>query len=355
MNRGFETGIVKNTLETLNGMELNENMVAQKIKTRDFWNLPKANIDISLSELIDKGTTLPLQSKEITLQHIASNYNNRNHIYTDGSKEDSKVGAGFYDTHTNSKHSYRLNDNLSITSAELVAIEKALVYALDNGDVRGLLICTDSLGACMAIQRGVNAGSRPDLVMKIYEGIWDLNDAKKPTTICWIPAHVDIDGNEAADDAAKVGKDRTEVDIDVRLSYSEIKAINRQYIKDHCFQREWDEHTGNSINIVRTFIPHVRNNVGLDNWRLNRMRVMRPKFSFTHGEAWCLKCRTQIDVHHVLLHCKHFEGERHLVDRLLLNNGKTLEITSILAPTKDIELTRAINRLLASIDNMFGI
>ena len=355
MNRGFETGIVKNTLETLSGMELTENMVAQKIKTRDFWNLPKVDIDISLSKIIDKGTTLAHQSKEITLKHIASNYNNRHHIYTDGSKEDKKVGAGYYDAQTSSKYSYRLNDNLSITSAELVAIEKALVYALGNGDGRGLLICTDSLGACMAIQRGVNDGSRPDLVMKIYDSIWDLNDAKKQTTICWIPAHVDIDGNEAADDAAKIGKDRSEVDLDVKLSYSEIKAMNRQYIKDRCFQREWDEHTGNSINIIRTFIPNVRNNVGLDNWRLNRMRVMRPKFSFTHGEAWCLKCRTQIDVHHVLLYCKRFEGERHLVDRLLLNNGKRLEIASILAPTKDTELTRAINRLLASIDGVFGI
>ena len=354
-SRGTETGIVKNTLETLNELNISKDMVALKIKTRDYWNLPKPDIDTSLSKIIDKSTTLAKDSRDLTLQYINNKYSDRKQIYTDGSKEGNLVGAGFFDTHNKTSHSFRLNNNLSITSAELVAIEESLKYALENGDGKGLLICTDSLGACMAIDRGVKGGSRPELVMNIIESLWDLKDSNQQTTICWIPAHVDIQGNEMADEAAKIGKDKDQIEIDVKLSYTEIKAINKKHIKEITFQHVWDEHTGTSTNIIRQIIPTIRYNIELDNWHLNRMRMLRPKFSFTHKETWCLKCRIPIDIQHILLECKHFQKERTTIERILLVYGKSLGIDTILAPTKDTELRHVINKMMKSIDKVFGI
>ena len=353
--KGFETGIVKNTQDLLKEINLNETMITKKILTRDHWNLPLVDIDISLSKNIDKSTTLAKHCKEITLKHINTKYIDRKHIYTDGSKEGERTGAGFFVENINIGQSFRLNDNLAITSAELVAIEKALEHALGDGDRSGLLICTDSLGACMAVQGGVTGGSRPDLVMKIIELAWDISMARRPLTICWIPAHVDIAGNESADNFAKIGKNKTEIDTDVKLGYTEIKAISRKYIKNTIFQRMWDSHTGNSIQTIRSFVPHVQNNFELDNWRINRMRVLRPKFTFTHNDAWCRRCRLPIDVHHVLISCTYFDRERDSVDRILRINNKKLEIASILAPSKDHQLMCAINRMLVSIDKIFGI
>ena len=148
---------------------------------------------------------------------------------------------------------------------------------------------------------------------------------------------------------------KTEIDTDVKLGYTEIKAISKKYIKNTIFQRMWDSHTGNSIQTIRSFVPHVQNNFELDNWRINRMRVLRPKFTFTHNDAWCRRCRLPIDVHHVLISCTYFDRERDSVDRILRINNKKLEIASILAPSKDHQLMCAINRMLVSIDNIFGI
>ena len=354
LNRGLETGIVKNTMESLKEMKLRPQMVAKRIKTLDYWNLPTVDVDTTLTKSIDKANTPAEDCKQITQQYIEK-YNNRKHIYTDGSKEGKKVGAGFADVHTNTQQSYRLNNNLSITSAELVAIEKSLEYALGDGDERGLLVCTDSLGACMAVRRGITGGSRPDRVQQIMEHVWDMSDMNRHVTICWIPAHVDIAGNDIADTAAKLGRDKPKIDTDIKLSYTELKAINRQHNKHTIFQRTWNEHSSDTIKTIRTYMPHTHNKIGLDNWRLNRLRVMKPKFSFTHKDAWCVKCRTPIDVSHVLLQCAFFQKERNHIDRLLIAQEKRLDLSSILAPTKDAELIHLINKMLLEIDNIFGI
>ena len=61
--KGFETGIVKNTQDLLKEINLNETMITEKILTRDYWNLPLVDIDISLSKNIDKSTTLAKQCR----------------------------------------------------------------------------------------------------------------------------------------------------------------------------------------------------------------------------------------------------------------------------------------------------
>ena len=43
--------------------------------------------------------------------------------------------------------------------------------------------------------------------------------------LVWIPSHVDILGNEKADQSANEGRIRESVDINARLGYSEIKTI----------------------------------------------------------------------------------------------------------------------------------
>lgn len=58
---------------------------------------------------------------------MCDKYANSQHIYTDGSKIDTKTGCGF--TTNDNNYMYRLIDNASIFSAELTAILNAIKHS----------------------------------------------------------------------------------------------------------------------------------------------------------------------------------------------------------------------------------
>ena len=349
--QGKETGISRNTTKVITEMGLHENMVAQKINRCDYWNLGNIEIDTSLSKTISKSKDSSEKSHKVAMEHINSKYKNHKIIYTDGSKEGIEVGAGIYDSVLDSPHSYKLNNYLSITSAELIAILLAIKHS-ETSVGEEILICTDSLGSCQALLSGVRSGSRPDLVMQILKAVTLSN---KKITICWIPAHVDIEGNERADQAAKAGKNKEQIDMNYKLGYTEIKSISKKFTKETTLQELWNKDTGNSNTKIRRYIPETNTKIPLDNWRLNRMRMMKPKLSFTLTDCWCLRCREPIDIEHVLLRCRHFDRERYEIDLRLHQMGKKLNVPSILEPNNDEVLDKKINKLLSKIDNKFGI
>ena len=65
-------------------------------------------------------------------------------MYTDGSKEDKRTAMSFVcDDH---EFSCRINDEASICTAELLAIEAAIEYIWDSSDEEFMII-TDSLSS----------------------------------------------------------------------------------------------------------------------------------------------------------------------------------------------------------------
>ena len=176
--KGKETGITRNTNNILDKMNLQAHMIAPKTNKEDYWNLNTINVDIELSKQINKTEDTPTHSKNITIDYINKHYKDYHKVYTDGSKEGREVGAGIYDETTGSQISYKLNDNLSITSAELIAIKMA-IENIPNTNKEEILICTDSLGSCKALTGGVRQGSRPDLVLQILREGKKANERKQ--------------------------------------------------------------------------------------------------------------------------------------------------------------------------------
>ena len=87
-------------------------------------------------------------------------------------------------------------------TTELIAIlEHAITWILKGG-IPSSVILTDSLSAIQALQNG-KSRSRPDKVDKILSLLNLASTVISNISIEWIPAHVGIDGNEAADIAAK--------------------------------------------------------------------------------------------------------------------------------------------------------
>ena len=119
------------------------------------------------------------------------------HIYTDGSKVDTKVASAYicpYGT-----RGYRLRDGCSIFTAEEEAINKALIY-VKVSTRKSFVIFSDSMSVLQAIE---SRESKNPLVNRVLQACQKILSNGKFITFCWLPSHRDIRGNEDADRAAK--------------------------------------------------------------------------------------------------------------------------------------------------------
>ena len=119
------------------------------------------------------------------------------HIYTDGSKVETKVASAYvcpYGT-----RGYRLRDGCSIFTAEVEAIDKALTY-VKISTRKSFVMFSDSMSVLQAIE---SQESKNSLVNRILQACQEILSNSKFITFCWLPSHRDIRGNEIADCAAK--------------------------------------------------------------------------------------------------------------------------------------------------------
>ena len=151
---------------------------------------------------------------------ICSRSNLENHegfefIYTDGSHiENSSAAAAVNGDHI---YSERLPDHSTIFSAEMHAIFLALDH-VETSESSQFLIFSDSKSVLQSLQ---GKDWKNPLTQKVLERHHRLRNQHKNIKFCWIPSHIGIDGNEAADTAAKeaLGK-RTTV---MGIPYTDLK------------------------------------------------------------------------------------------------------------------------------------
>ena len=99
----------------------------------------------------------------------------------------------------NSPFSCQLRDHCSIYTAELQAILFALKQAYQSQE-RKFMIFSDSLSALQGL--GQLRTDHP-LLIQIQELLHRINAGQKEIVFMWVPGHVGIRGNEAADRAPK--------------------------------------------------------------------------------------------------------------------------------------------------------
>ena len=127
---------------------------------------------------------------------LQSCYKNYQQIYTDGSKEDSKVGcAVISDNHSNMQ---RIPDESSISTAEAKAVDLALDFIRTCDANNKFIIFSDSLSVLKAMN---HTSSKNPQIQKLLEKCHELLTNKK-IVLCWIPSHIGIQGNEMVDKQA---------------------------------------------------------------------------------------------------------------------------------------------------------
>ena len=128
---------------------------------------------------------------------LQSHYKNYQQIYTDGSKEDSKVGyAVLSDNHSNMQ---RIPDDSSIFTAEAKAVDLALDFISTCYANNKFIIFSDSLSVLKAMN---HTSSKNPQIQKLLEKCHALL-ANKEIVLCWIPSHIGIKGNEIVDKQEK--------------------------------------------------------------------------------------------------------------------------------------------------------
>ena len=107
--------------------------------------------------------------------------------------------------------SFRLSDDITIFTAELVAIKLALMWLNQNianvGLSRDVVIFSDSLSALSAIKAGHYARNSK-MVNEVHCAI---NEIVPSVILVWIPSHVGIKGNERVDRLAQSAIRNTDV------------------------------------------------------------------------------------------------------------------------------------------------
>lgn len=130
--------------------------------------------------------------------HSPTQYSQHPHIYTDGSKMPGGTAFAFVVHHHNIHlETFRLTVNHSIYQAELLALDKAIHWALKSS-FNTFTILTDNKSATLTLQQFFPEDSiAHDILTKIkYHPLFTFN-------IGWIWGHTNIEGNVIADNLAK--------------------------------------------------------------------------------------------------------------------------------------------------------
>ena len=253
-----------------------------------------------------ENTPKKLEKRQHFLQH-KSKHQKEKEVYTDGSKNPGKkvgLAAVFEDTTRRGT----LPEESSIHTAEMTAIKIALREVLKKKE-KSWVIYTDSQSSMQAIES--NKENHP-ILNQIYDLLADLKEQKKQITLCKVPAHAGIKGNEEADKAAKEATDMPGL-ITTRLPYTDYYQTIRR-ARNSEWQREWEDSTS-KLKIIKPRIEewqNTHNSCRQYEVKLSRLQIGHTRL--THGhlilrneqQPTCMNatCKDQrITVEHCLQEC----------------------------------------------------
>ena len=176
------------------------------------------------------------------------------HIYTDGSKENMKVGCAVVSD--DFSETMQFPDGSSIFTAEARAIDLALDLIADRETSKKFVIFSDSLSVLKSLD---HTSSKNPQIQKLPEKHHDLSESNE-IIYCWIPSHISIAGNENVDQKAKNPLNLHPTNFP--LPFSNFKPFINRYIVNK-WQLLWNNSVGNKLFEIKPVIgqsqPVIRN------------------------------------------------------------------------------------------------
>ncbi|UYV61874.1 hypothetical protein LAZ67_1006915 [Cordylochernes scorpioides] len=206
--------------------KVEKNYLAEKISPCK----PQQNVifNATLNEPTNRQYQNPEYLKQLSLEIINNIPKNAITIYTDGSRDElGHTGSGCLIKTTNGieKMNRRNPDFCSVFRSELIAIYEAL-KSIRNTNYQDIWILTDSRSA---IQHLSHTGELRDKVSRNIIGYLQKLSKTSKIHLQWIPSHVGIEGNEAADVLAKKGT-KEPLPQKNKLTFKEIETVAKTKI-----------------------------------------------------------------------------------------------------------------------------
>lgn len=354
-NIGKAPKIFKSYYTTLQNVKNLFQMADVSTKTAEFpdippWTIKRPLIDLGLHNIVNKS----MVTEDIIepARNFIAGFTGI-HIYTDGSKcpITQKCACSFVIPDEDVTNNFRLSNNISIMSAELMAIKLTLEF-INNSDINDCTIFVDSMSSLQAIQ-GPLHGIENYIILDILKLVTISNCNIK---LVWVPSHVGIHGNDMADEGAKSALSHIKDNITVHLNKTETKNFLNSRMQI-CWQQSWDTaKTGrNMYNTVPKVTTSVKTIKFLGNRLITaytRLRLGTAGLNHTlykmkvHENGLCDVCKTPETVEHYLFHCSKFYLQRQKLLRDIDIDINNINISDLFAASG--QATTAVMKYIAS-------
>lgn len=229
--------------------------------------------------------------------------------YTDGSKSPCGVGAAVYSS--SFSKAVTLSPSASIFTAECAAINLALEQIYTSSSAGHAIIASDSLSVLQAFE---DIFTKHELLRKAQCLLRRLPFGY--ITLAWVPAHVDIHGNEQADRLARQAATLTAPCTPIPLG--DCRQALRVALETS-WQRDWDR----SNSLLHTITPSVKHELPLHGTRrtfsvLTRLRLgatrLTDEYRLTgNPQPVCQQCSNDLTIQHILQDCPGYQDTRDAV------------------------------------------
>ena len=262
------------------------------------WDPPLADIHI-----MPQRKTMPRHTLQEQAEAVLDRLNTGTAAvyYTDGSLDPITAAAGAAFVLQGRGHGVRVTGTRCSTQVEAVALRSALSHALQQQDHRDVVIHTDSQALLNAI-RHEEPRDNVNLLSTILHQLSQLRAQGRRVVLNWVPGHIGIPGNEAADAAARAAASRPGHQvIDVAPSRAELaqaaKVTMRKRSTDHLRRKSPERRTAQWYRLATAHEPAIlpaRCSRG-DETRVFRLRLgYHSKWQVLHpppeGESICPHC-----------------------------------------------------------------
>ena len=262
-----------------------------------------------------------------------SQYSDRTPVFCDGSVQGEKSGCGIWCSKFNLKA--RLPDNVSIFTAELTALMYAITY-IQNLPGR-FVIYTDSYSSISALRQLKISNNY--IISRILQ-ILATSDEK--IIIEWVPSHVGIIGNEAADTLATKSISMPE-NKKPCIPLEDMKKSVKNKLSEN-WQTDWSR-INTKLHHLKTILgPTVRTDldrklqVCLTRLRLGTCMLTHGHHITKAARPVCQTCQCNMTLQHVLVDCPVFVMERRPMMRECRTSNMPLTMCNILSKDYPAEI-----------------